>query len=376
MSVRHFLKQMLVHQPVMCIAWGLVAAMFCLVPPDKRILNDIDWRVIGLLYCLMVVVMAFRRMGGIDLLSTKLIGTFRTLRRLSIGLVVMAFFSSMLLTNDVALISIVPLTMVILSRSDRLHAAARLVTLETIAANLGSMATPLGNPQNLFLYTKFQLTAGAFFSTMIPLSALSFVLLVVIASFAPCDEIHRDEVKPLVSDVQPTPVRMIVTALFFILSILAVFRIVPVFWVVLAVSIGYIRLDYRSVLKIDYGLLATFVAFFIFVGMLQRIDAIHAVLGEIVAEHTLASGFALSQIISNVPAAILLSGFTKDVSALLAGVNIGGLGTLVASLASLIAFQGYIKACHDSKRHFLCVFTTYNAVFAFILLAYWHFISA
>ena len=361
------------HQPVMCIAWGLVIVTSCFVPPDLQVIWSIDWRVIGLLYCLMVVVMAFRRLGGIDLLSTKLIRSLRTLRRLSVGLVMMAFFSSMLLTNDVALISIVPLTMVILARSGRLHAAARLVTLEAIAANLGSMATPFGNPPNIFLYTKYQMTADAFFATMLPLSIISFVLLVIVSSFAPCDEIHRDEVSHAASEVHPTPLRLIATAVFFILAILGVFRIVPVAWVVLAVSIGYISLDYRSVLKIDYGLLATFVAFFIFVGTLQRMGIVQATLGDMISDHALAGGFVLSQFISNVPAAILLSGFTNDAHALLAGVNVGGLGTLVASLASLIAFQGYIKACHESKFHFLCIFTTYNVVFALCLLAYSYF---
>lgn len=367
-SVRH----VLVHQPVMLAAWGLVIVTACLVPPDMGLVQAIDWRVIGLLYCLMVVVMAFRRLGGIDLLSARLIGSLRTLRRLSVGLVVMAFFASMFLTNDVVLISIVPLTMVILSRTGRLHAAARLVTLEAIAANLGSMATPLGNPQNLFLYTRYQMTAEAFFSTMIPLSALSFVLLVIVSSFAPCDEIHRDEVSQAPAEVRATPLRLGASAVCFVLAILAVFRVIPVFWIVFIITVGYILFDYRSILKIDYGLLATFVAFFIFVAMLQRMEAVQMILGGAVAEHTLAGSFVLSQVISNVPAAILVSGFTKDVHALLAGVNIGGLGTLVASLASLIAFQGYIKSCHDHKFHFICVFTTYNIVFALILLLYWN----
>ncbi len=321
----------------------------------------------------MVVVMAFRRLGGIDLLSTKLIRSLRTLRRLSVGLVVMAFFSSMLLTNDVALISIVPLTMVILARSGRLHAAARLVSLEAIAANLGSMATPFGNPQNLFLYTKYQMTADAFFATMLPLSALSFVLLILVSSFTQCDEIHRDEVSHAVSEVRPTALRLVATAAFFILAILAVFRVIPAIWVVLSVTIGYIYLDYRSVLKIDYGLLATFVAFFIFVGTLQQMGIVQTAIGDLISGHTLAGGFILSQVISNVPASILLSGFTNDIYALLAGVNIGGLGTLVASLASLIAFQGYIKACHENKFHFLCVFTVYNIAFAICLLGYSYF---
>ena len=358
------------RQPVLCIAslFAIVTTFF--VPPDERYFDYVDWRVIGLLFCLMVVVMGFRRLGGVDALSSALIRALHDMRRLTLGLVIMAFFTSMLLTNDVALISLVPLTMSILSCSGRLSDAARLVTLEAIAANLGSMATPLGNPQNLFLYTAFHLPASEFFSAMVPLSVISLILLMVAAFLSPKHEIGVQSSSRYEPAVEPMRWRAVVVGVLFVLAIFAVFRLLPVPYLIAAILLGFGVADWRALIKIDYGLLATFVVFFIFVGNLQRIGAVNELMTSFASDHALSGGFCLSQVISNVPAAILLSGFTRDASGLLVGVNIGGLGTLVASLASLIAFQGYAKVCHDQKARFIGVFTFYNVVFAAILLLF------
>ena len=361
------------HQPVLIIATFLAIITACIVPPDAAYLHYVDWRVIGLLFCLMVVVMAFRRLGFMDKLALRLIHTLHNTRRLTFGFATLAFFTSMVLTNDVALISIVPLTMMLLSKTNRLDVAPRLVTLEAIAANLGSMATPLGNPQNLFLYTAFQIPTLDFFATMIPLSAISLMLLVAVSSRTHKEELPQTDIPQNAPEVHPNHARIITAVTLFILAILAVFRILPVVWLVFILVGAFLLTDPRTLIKIDFGLLATFIAFFIFVGNLQRIDAVNTLLSGFTADHTLAAGFTLSQFISNVPAAILLSGFTPNATELLAGVNIGGLGTLVASLASLIAFQGFNKVCHDQKGRFIKTFTTYNVAFAAILLVFRHF---
>ncbi len=368
------LKRAISSQPVLCISLLFAFATVLVVPPDAKYLSYVDWRVIGMLFCLMLVVMGVRRVGGMDALSGKIIKTFCNLRSLTFGLVMMAFFTSMFLTNDVALISLVPLSMAVLARADRLDAAIRIVTLEAIAANLGSMATPLGNPQNLYLYTYFKIPPSDFFAVMTPLSLLSLLLLVALALRTKKDEIVQHTAEMPSPEIEPTKIRYVTLFSLFVASILAVFRLIPVVWLVAAMIPAFLIIDRRALLKIDYGLLGTFVVFFVFVGNLQRIDIVNDWLTQIASEHALSAGFVLSQFISNVPSAILLSGFTSDASGLLAGVNIGGLGTLVASLASLIAFQGFTKVCQNEKMKFLAVFTAYNFGFAFLLLLFQKFV--
>jgi len=362
------------RQPVLCISLLFALATVLVVPPDAKYLDYVDWRVIGMLFCLMLVVMGFRRIGVMDSLSGTIIKTFCNMRSLTLGLVVMAFFTSMFLTNDVALISLVPLSMAVLSRAGRLDDAVRIVTLEAIAANLGSMATPLGNPQNLYLYTYFHIPTIDFFAAMTPLSLLSLVLLIVLALMTKKEAIVPHTTQKAEPEVEPTKFRYVVLSCLFIAAILAVFRLIPVHWIIAAMIPAFLIIDRRALLKIDYGLLGTFIVFFVFVGNLQRIEFVNNTLTQLASEHALSGGFILSQFISNVPSAILLSGFTQDSTGLLAGVNIGGLGTLVASLASLIAFQGFAKVCQNEKMKFLGVFTVYNFGFAAILLLFQNFV--
>ena len=272
-------------------------------------------------------------------------------------------FSAMLVTNDVALITFVPLTTALLAA--RPGALILTVSLETVAANLGSMATPIGNPQNLYLYAHDEMPIGQFFAAILPLTLVSLVL-VVIAAFI---------VKPeAVSLPAQQTGKMETRALWlhaaqFVICLLSVLNVLPKWACFAAVLVSTFAYDRALLKQVDYALLATFVCFFVFVGNLGRIPAVSETLGGMLAGNELEMGILCSQVISNVPAALMLSGFTQDACALMRGVDLGGLGTLVASLASLISFKLYMKAPGAKAGRYLGIFTVMNIAFLAVLYA-------
>lgn len=354
------------REPVFSIAFVCAAISAFWVKPSAAYLSYIDLRVLCLLFCLMAVVAGLQEAGVFLVLAQKLLSGELPVRRIALILMILPFFSSMLVTNDVALITFVPFAMLVLEMVDRRKLIIPVVCLQTIAANLGSMATPVGNPQNLFLYAKFQLSMGEFLALLLPIVAVSFVLLTA-ASLYFGGKGHIRVTFP--QRVTITSVkRLIVYLLLFVLCLLSVSRVLH-YGILTAIVIVALLLVKPALLRqVDYMLLCTFVCFFVFSGNLGEIPAIKDFLTAIMAKSPLFCSAAASQVISNVPAAVLLSGMTENWKGLLAGVNVGGLGTPVASLASLISLKFYLRREDAQNGKYLLWFTAANVAGLAVLL--------
>lgn len=335
------------------------------VPPSGAYIDYIDFKVLALLFCLMTVVAGFQECGLFVFAARKLLSGNNNLRLLAWMLIMLPFFSSMVITNDVSLITFVPFAILILKMTGQKEHLAQIVVLQTIGANLGSMTTPIGNPQNLFLYGKYAIPAGSFFALLLPLTGLSFLLLTLSVLGLPKKsmEIHFEETK----NTLPSPGKLLLFAFLFLLCLLSVFRLLPYEAVLGAVILSLLIFDRRLFLAADYLLLLTFVAFFIFAGNMGQIEGIERILGSMLRINPVLFSAAASQFISNVPAAVLLSGFTENWKALLVGTNLGGLGTPIASLASLISLKFYIKEMPFNTCAYLTAFTLLNIIFFIIL---------
>lgn len=354
------------REPVFIIALlcAVVSAFF--VPPSAAYLGYIDLRVLCLLFCLMAVVAGLQEGGVFLVLAQKLLTGERPMRGITLMLVLLPFFCSMLVTNDVALITFVPFAMLVLHMVDRSALLIPVISLQTIAANLGSMATPVGNPQNLFLYAKFQLSMGDFLSLLLPLTLLSLVLLAVgCMVFGGKGTLHVTF--PERVSLQH-PKALVVYAALFVLCLLSVCRILHYGILTGIVIVALLIVRPRLLKHVDYMLLLTFVCFFIFSGNLGELPAVRQTLSAILDRSTLLTSAAASQVISNVPAAVLLSGLTDNWRGLLAGVNVGGLGTPVASLASLISLKFYLRSPDSKIGKYLRWFTIANVAGLVVLL--------
>lgn len=350
--------------PVLYAA-GLAAAVSALVvPPSGAYWGYIDWRVLGLLLSLMLAVAGLKGAGVFDWIVARLLGLVHTTRALALTLVAVCFFSSMLITNDVALITFVPLAVLLLTRAGQGKLLIPVIVLQTVAANLGSMLTPMGNPQNLYLYSLFDLTAGEFLSIMLLPAAAALVLLVLAVWML----VKPEQVAPPERQAELDRRRAAPWLALFALCLLTVVHVLPTALVLAVVAAAALLLDRRLLRQADYGLLLTFIFFFIFIGNMKSIPAVSAALSQLVAGREMAAGILLSQIISNVPAAMLLSGFTESCAPLLVGVNLGGLGTIIASMASLISYKLYIALPDAEPGRYMGWFTAVNVVF---LAALW-----
>ena len=350
-------------ETVLCIAALLAAGSMFFVPPDAGYLDYPDYRVLALLFGLMLVIAGLQDIGLFRYLGCRFLGSIRNTRDLGLVLVALCFFGSMFITNDVALITFVPFSVMVLTMAGQSQMLIPVVVLQTIAANLGSMLTPVGNPQNLYLYTVYELSMGTFLGYMLPLAALALALLaaaVLLRGKEALTEAHLEKVQI------PDRRKLAVYSILFLVCLACVLRVLP--WpVMLAVLAAVFCTDRKLFGRVDYFLLLTFVCFFLFIGNVGRIPAVSSLLRELIAGRELPAGVALSQVISNVPAAILLSGFTDNAKALLYGVNIGGLGTLIASLASVISYRLYGNSEGAGKGAYLKTFTLYNLVFLALL---------
>lgn len=351
-------------QPVLWIAALAACLSMFFVPPSAAYFSYIDWRVLALLFCLMAVVAGIEQAGALERLARSLCTRAKSARTLCAILVFLCFFSSMLITNDVALLAFVPfaaLTLLLCRQSELL---LPVVIFQTMAANLGSMLTPVGNPQNLFLYAHYHMTAGAFFSTTFPLvfaGAVLLCLLCVLIPKRPTQVLFEAAPKKL------NPKLLAVSCVLFGLCLLSVFHLLD--WrLLLVVVLGTVLLTAPALFKqIDLGLLATFFFFFIFAGNLGAIPAVRDTLSQMMTHYPTETCILFSQVISNVPAAVLLSDFCQDGAAMVAGAGIGGFGTLVASLAAVISFQIYGRMPHAQKGRYLGYFTLLNFTVLFIL---------
>lgn len=361
--IREFIKK----EAVLCIAALCAFATMLIIPPDREYLHYIDFRVLCLLLCLMGVVAGFRNLGAFQWLTYQLLRRIRNGHILAVTLVLLPFFSSMLVTNDVALIVFVPFTLALLSDMGCQKYAIPVIVLQTVAANLGSMATPVGNPQNLFLYAAYDLNAGEFFSVVLPLTAVS--LAVLTAASAPVLPRELPE-----QELQAERIRSVralaIYGILFGLCLLTVFRVVPYPVTTAIVVLALLILDRKLIGEIDFMLLLTFVCFFVVSENLGRVEGIRTFLQSLLGRNTLLTAVGASQVISNVPAAVLLSAFTENWQALLSGVNIGGLGTPIASLASLITLKLYMRWPNANVGRFMAVFMAANVVGLVILLTF------
>ena len=362
-KIKHFIQK----ETVLFIAALCAAATMFLVPPSMEYIQYIDFRVLCLLLCLMAVVAGFKSVGAFQWLTFQLLRRIRKGSVLALTLVMLPFFSSMLVTNDVALLIFVPFTLELLAQLGYQKAIIPVLVLQTVAANLGSMATPVGNPQNLFLYAAFNLSAGEFFAVVLPLTAASFMCLTaasvpVLPGKLSVQELEKAEISSVCN--------LLIYAALFVLCLLTVFRIVP-YVITTAVVVAVLFVLNRKLLKeIDYMLLLTFVCFFIVSENLGQVDTVRDFLQNLLSRNTLLTAVGASQVISNVPAAVLLSGFTDQWRDLLAGVNIGGLGTPIASLASLITLKLYMRWPGAKVMKFMGVFTVANVVGLAVLLSF------
>ena len=358
-KIVHYFKS----EIVLTVALLAAIASMLIVPPDAAYIGYIDTHVLMLLFALMAVVAGLKRCGLMDRICQLLVSRAGSVRMLGTALSAACFFSAMLVTNDVALITFVPLTTALLSAYPRQLMLA--VTLETIAANLGSMATPIGNPQNLYLYAHYSMPMGAFLRAVGPLTLASFVLVMLSCLLLSGERVTAAQVQAKEIDKKALALH----GVQFAVCLVSVLGVVPKEFSFAFVLVTMLIWHRSLLLQVDYTLLLTFVCFFVFVGNLGRVQAVSGLLSRVIAGREMEVGILASQVISNVPAALMLSPFTQDAAALMRGVDLGGLGTLVASLASLISFKLYMKAPGAKAGRYLGMFTALNLAFLAVLYA-------
>ena len=377
-SIFSFIKS----EAVLTASWILAIASMFFVPPDEKYLDYIDWRSLSILWSLMVIMNVFKQNGFFNLLAEKLISSIngkngaeakrqdkKTFLLIS-SLVFLCFFLSMAITNDVALITFVPFAIMILEGSPLLIPT---IVLQTVAANLGSMLTPVGNPQNLYLFALGNFSVPDFITLILPYWISSFILL--IAAIFLVTKIQRGPVgiqsrSGSESKSSGIPIfKTIVFSVLFVIALLTVSRLIPFYILAALTLVCSLILQRKAFFKADYFLLLTFIGFFIFTGNMARIPTINVLLKKLVEGHEMILGTLASQVISNVPAALLLSGFTENIRALVLGVDIGGLGTLIASMASLISFKFYAKTEGSRPGRYLLYFTAVNIIFLAVLIS-------
>lgn len=351
------------REMVFCISFLAALCSSFFVPPDREWLGYFDLRTLALLYCLMAIVAGLRKAGTFSYLAHVLCQRSKNIRLLCLLLVGLSFFSSMFITNDVALLTFVPFAVVVLEMAGEERYLPYVVVLQTVAANLGSMLLPVGNPQNLYIHSYYQLSLFEFFSVTCPIWLLSLALLFILCLLLP-----RKTLSLTLEDNQkPDKKQIFVYLILFALCLLVVFRILN--WpLLLGILLLVLFIFDRKVLLLpDFMLLLTFCCFFIFAGNLARIEKISTFLCKLLLGREFLISVLSSQVISNVPAALLLSGFTGASSAILAGTNVGGLGTPIASLASLIALRLYAQAKNVKMARFLILFILINILLLLLL---------
>ena len=362
----HFCKE----EAVLCVALLLAVVSSFIVLPDKEYITYIDFRTLAILFCLMCVMAGLQKIGVFRWIAEGMLKRVNFSIQLVLILVLLCFVFSMVITNDVALITFVPFTFTMLNLLDekqKKQLMIPIVVMQTVAANLGSMLTPIGNPQNLYLYGKAGLSVGEFVWVMLPYTLFSLLLILVscwVIYRISCDKKSRLDITfNGQTTLQGKKGALAVYLILFALCLLSVAHVIPYAIMLLMVAAVILVMDRRVLLQVDYSLLLTFVGFFIFIGNMGRIPAFSAFLQKIVEGNEVYTGIAASQVISNVPAALLLSGFTDKYQALLIGVNLGGLGTLIASMASLISYKLLAKEESSRKGEYFKYFTVVNICF-------------
>ena len=362
-KITYFIKQ----NAVLMVAFIAALVSSLIVPPDEKYLSYLDFRTLTCLFCTLAVICGLRNIKFFTVVARKLVSFAGSTRKTVIALLMITFIGSMLIANDMALITFLPLGYIALSETGNKKYLCYTFIMQNIAANLGGMVTPFGNPQNLFLYNKFNIPTGEFTLIMLPPFLLS-IALILLSVFV---FVKNEKLTLNCDNNTKLPVkRTVAYLLLFAFSLLIVFRIVPFVIGLILIPAAMILLDRKALKDVDYGLLFTFVFFFIFAGNMARIDAISNVLSNLMEKNTLIFSSLSCQIISNVPSAILLSEFTDNYRELLMGVNIGGAGTLIASLASLITFRQYQSVDPKGVKKYFIMFSLINFSFLGILMIF------
>ena len=358
------------NDPVLYAAWTLAFISAFFVRPDKSYLDYIDFRSLGILWALMVVIQGLKENSVFEKIGQLLMNKVDMTWQLCAALIFMCFFGSMLITNDVALITFVPFGMLVLKSCKREDLMIPVIVFQTIAANLGSMSTPIGNPQNLYLYGTTGMSLMDFVSCMLPYTIAAALLLVVCLFIIPKknETVQVDSGLSVVTKFG-SKIQIIIYGALFVLALLSVLRVLP--WYIMAIIVLVVvgGMDFKILFRADYLLLLTFIGFFIFTGNMARIPSFKEFLGGVTSGREFTVAVIASQFISNVPATLMLSGFATNFKELLIGVNAGGLGTLIASMASLISFKFYTASYKEKQSSYILYFTVANVVFLLVFVA-------
>ena len=348
---------------VMCIAFLAAVITSCIIPVDKAYIDYFDYKTLTCLFCVLAVVCALKNINFFYMLARKVVQIFKTARMSVLGLVYITFIGSMLIANDMALLTFLPLGYLVLTTTGKQKYMAFTFIMQNIAANLGGMLTPFGNPQNLFLYTKFEIPNLEFMGIMAPPFIVAIVLITVCCLFVKPEPLELED-----EEIQLDPARVGLYLVLFVLAIAIVFRGIP-YWIgLIIIPLVLFFADRKALKMVDYPLLLTFVFFFVFSGNMARIDVVREFFSALLQKNTLLFSALSCQFISNVPSAILLSQFTENYGDLLVGVNIGGTGTLIASLASLITFREYTKHNPGKGGYYIGIFSAFNFGFLAVML--------
>lgn len=359
-KIREFLKK-----EVVLVVAALCAVISCFfVPVDKEYIGYFDIKTLISLFTMMAVICAIESTNVLEVASGLLVKRLKNTRMLCLGLVFLTFVSSMFIANDMALLSFLPLSAVVLKSTQQEKKALFFFILQNIGANMGGMLTPFGNPQNIYLYNYYNIGNGEFIGIMLPAFLCSILLLFVACMFVKKEPltIYTEETAELNTK------RLVIYSIAFIIAVLMVIKVINYYVGALIACSIILIFDYKSFYGVDYMLLLTFCAFFIFTGNLSRITFISNFLGNIVQGRELIVALLSTQVICNVPTAILLSKFTSLYSPILIAVNIGALGTIIASLASLIAFKLYTRNFNESKLKYLGTLFCVNICFLVVLI--------
>ena len=347
---------------VCVIAFFVALITSFIVPIDKEYLGYFDFKTLTCLFCVLAVVCALKNINFFYMLARKVVQLFKNLSMCILALVYITFIGSMLIANDMALLTFLPLGLLVLQTTGKQKYMAFTFIMQNIAANLGGMLTPFGNPQNLFLYTKFEIPTLEFVSIMAPPFIVAVALITVCCLFVKPEPLELQDEK-----IQLNPPKTVFYLLLFTLAIVIVFRVIP-YWIgLIVIPVSLLFVDRKALKMVDYPLLFTFVFFFIFAGNMARIDVVRDFFSALLQKNTLIFSTLSCQFISNVPSAILLSQFTSNYPDLLVGVNIGGVGTLIASLASLITFREYTKHNANKTKYYIGFFSALNFGFLIVL---------
>ncbi|WP_082603612.1 SLC13 family permease [Limosilactobacillus equigenerosi] len=367
-------------QVVLSISFVLAVLSCFITPPSKRYLSYIDYRTILLLFSFMCVISGLRRLGIFDKMSNYLLTKVRNEKSVAIVLVLMSFFLAMFLTNDITLITLVPLTIIIFSseatemKREQKKLLVITLVIESLAANFGGMCMPFGSPQNMYLYSFFNMSMLHFFSTMLPFAIPGIIILIILVSFVNYDnsiEDHKMNNLPKPQSSTAGMHKLIIFLILFIISIAAVARLIDYLIATIIVLVITCILDIKALNKVNYVLLFTFIFFFIFIGNISNIHLLESVIRNSIHQHEVLASILTSQATSNVPAAILISKFTMNGTGILIGTNIGGMGTLIASMASLITYQLLGAKYPDAKGMFIKYFSIYNFILLIVFYCYY-----